>query len=150
MTGVFYPGLIGKRDLCLFVPAFRMKRQQGTLLLSRGVNQQIGTGISERPGKQPGPFPCITGYDPAVHQFLISPVNDQITCFKKTKLLVSLFLLCGKIFLVSLSDIGNQTNRRSNDPGQIFHFTGLRDPCLEDGEIKIFTHIPNRKRNTHL
>ena len=63
---------------------------------------------------------------------IVTIVNDRLTLIEKHQFLQAFLGSGDKILLMGLADVGNHTDRRSDNRLQTLHLIRLRDTCLED------------------
>ena len=85
-----------------------------------------------------------------VDKLILFFTNNDITIYKKFQLFETFLFHRLEPFLMSLSDIGKNTNSRIYNRLELCHLLRLRYPCLEYAQLCMAIHLPNRKRNTYL
>ena len=76
--------------------------------------------------------------------------NHHGTVGKQAHFLCPFRLQRREVLAMLGADIGDDAYRRTDDAFQACHLARLRDTCLEDGEVGLLVHLPNRQRHTYL
>ena len=76
--------------------------------------------------------------------------NQCLASLEKLHLLSTLDAITHKILLMRCTQVGHDTNGGFHDTFQFRHLSGLRNTCLDNGEVMMRIDEPHAQRHTHL
>ena len=88
--------------------------------------------------------------DALADELVVAVVDDAVAGFQQDELLEAFLLYGLEPLLVSLADVGDETQCGFDNLLEVYHFVGLGDTGLEDSHLGLGTDLPYREGNTDL